>query len=28
MHAPSSFDENKYNRLMYRLTMNGEQVIS
>ena len=27
MHAPSPFDENKYNRLMYRLTMNGEQVI-
>ena len=27
MHAPSPFDDNKYERLMYRLTMNGEQIV-
>ena len=28
MHAPSPFDDSKYERLMYRLTMNGEQIVS
>ena len=27
MHAPSPFDDLKYERLMYRLTMNGEQIL-
>lgn len=27
MHAPSPFDESKYDRLMYRLTINGEQIV-
>ncbi|MDG1437786.1 MAG: TauD/TfdA family dioxygenase, partial [Emcibacteraceae bacterium] len=26
MHAPSPFDDSKYERLMYRLTVNGEQI--
>lgn len=27
LHAPSPFDDQKYRRLLYRLTMRGEQII-
>ena len=27
MHAPSPFDDSKYDRLMYRLTVGGEQIV-
>jgi len=27
LHAPSPFDDEKYRRLLYRLTMGGEQII-
>lgn len=27
MHVPSPFDESKYGRLMYRLTIIGEQIV-
>ena len=27
LHAPSPFDDTQYERLMYRLTFNGEQIV-
>ena len=27
LHAPSPFDDAKYDRLLYRLTMTGEQIV-
>ena len=27
LHAPSPFDDAKYDRLLYRLTMSGEQIV-